>query len=256
MKKTLTLAAALVASAAFAQVSVTYKVDITDYLAAGNTLGANGMRVGGNFQTQGATNGGTAMADWSPSNAASAMTDEGSNIWAVTVNYPASAVGATQLYKFVNNDWGTNEGGSGTTIVTDNCGVDDGSGNINRTLVVPAANAAFLFCYDACFQCDGSSPNLSTRELSLNDLTVSPNPAADFTKVAFSTRKAGDVSVRVLNLLGQEVKTLAAGSLEAGNHSFVWNLDANNGGAVEMGTYMVEIVANGVKSVEKVFVTK
>lgn len=256
MKKTLTLAAALVASAAFAQVSVTYKVDITDYLAAGNTLGANGMRVGGNFQTQGATNGGTAMADWSPSNAASAMTDEGSNIWAVTVNYPASAVGATQLYKFVNNDWGTNEGGSGTTIVTDNCGVDDGSGNINRTLVVPAANAAFLFCYDACFQCDGTSPNLSTRELSLNDLTVSPNPAADFTKVAFSTRKAGDVSVRVLNLLGQEVKTLAAGSLEAGNHSFVWNLDANNGGAVEMGTYMVEIVANGVKSVEKVFVTK
>jgi flagellar hook assembly protein FlgD len=97
---------------------------------------------------------------------------------------------------------------------------------------------------------------LSTRELSLNDLTVSPNPAADFTKVAFSTRKAGDVSVRVMNLLGQEVKTLAAGSLEAGNHSFVWNLDANNGGAVEMGTYLVEIVANGVKSAEKVFVTK
>jgi hypothetical protein len=256
MKKTLTLAAALVASAAFAQVSVTYKVDITDYLASGATLGANGMRVGGNFQTQGATTGGTAMPDWSPSNAASAMTDEGSNIWSITVDYPASAAGVTQLYKFVNNDWGTNEGTSGSTIATDNCGVDDGSGNINRTLVVPTANAAFLFCFDACFQCDGSSPNLSTRELSLNDLTVSPNPAADFTKVAFSTRKAGDVSVRVMNLLGQEVKTLAAGSLEAGNHSFVWNLDANNGGAVEMGTYLVEIVANGVKSVEKVFVTK
>lgn len=255
MKKTLTLAAALVTSAAFAQVSMTFKVDITDYLAAGNTLGAAGMRVGGNFQTQGATTGGTAMPDWSPSNAASAMTDETNNIWSITVDYPASAAGATQRYKFVNNDWGTNEGGAGSTIVTDNCGVLDGS-DINRTLVVPAASAAFLFCFDACFQCDGSSPNLSTRELSLNNLTVSPNPAADYTKVAFSTRKAGDVSVRVLNLLGQEVKTLAAGSLEAGNHSFVWNLDANNGGAIEMGTYMVEIVANGVKSVEKVFVTK
>jgi hypothetical protein len=255
MKKTLTLAAVLVASAAFAQVSITYKVDITDYLAAGNTLGAGGMRVGGNFQTQGATAGGTAMADWSPSNAASAMTDENNNIWSITVNYPASSAGVTQRYKFVNSDWGTNEGGSGSSIVTDNCGVLDGN-DINRTLVVPTYNAAFLFCYDACFQCDGTSPNLSTRELSLNDLTVSPNPAADFTKVAFSTRKAGNVSVRVLNLLGQEVNTLAAGSLEAGNHSFVWNLDANNGGAVEMGTYLVEIVANGVKSVEKVFVTK
>ena len=256
MKKTLTLAAALVASAAFAQVTVTYKVDITDYLAAGATLCANGMRIGGNFAAQGATAGTNAMVDWSPSNQYSAMTDEGSNIWSIAVTYPSTAVGATQLYKFVNNDWGTNEGTAGTTIATDNCGVDDGSGNINRTLVVPTANAAFLFCYDACFQCDGSSPNLSTRELSLNNLTVSPNPAADYTKVAFSTRKAGDVSVRVLNLLGQEVKTLAAGSLEAGNHSFVWNLDANNGGAVEMGTYLVEIVANGVKSAEKVFVTK
>ncbi|MDP4602243.1 MAG: T9SS type A sorting domain-containing protein [Schleiferiaceae bacterium] len=262
MKKTLTLAAALVASAAFAQVSVTFKVDITDYLASGATLGAGGMRVGGNFGDWGGTFGGNAMSSWSPSDANSAMTDEGSNVWSITVQFPSASVGSTLLYKFVDTDWtpsgGTprNEGFAGSTIATDNCGVDDGSGNINRTLVVPTANAALLFCYDACFQCDGSSPNLSTRELSLNDLTVSPNPAADFTKVAFSTRKAGDVSVRVLNLLGQEVKTLAAGSLEAGNHSFVWNLDANNGGAVEMGTYMVEIVANGVKSVEKVFVTK
>ncbi|MGA1364730.1 MAG: hypothetical protein ACO31C_07290, partial [Schleiferiaceae bacterium] len=91
MKKTLTLAAALVASAAFAQVSVTYKVDITDYLGAGNTLGANGMRVGGNFADQGATTGGNAMVNWSPSDANSAMTDEGNNIWSITVDYPASA---------------------------------------------------------------------------------------------------------------------------------------------------------------------
>jgi len=80
MKKTLTLAAALVASAAFAQVTVTYKVDITDYLAGGATLGANGMRIGGNFAAQGATAGTNAMVDWSPSNQYSAMTDEGSNI--------------------------------------------------------------------------------------------------------------------------------------------------------------------------------
>ena len=44
MKKTLTLAAALVASAAFAQFTVTYQVDITDYPAGRSTLGANGMR--------------------------------------------------------------------------------------------------------------------------------------------------------------------------------------------------------------------
>ena len=179
MKKTLTLAAALFASAAFAQVSVTYKVDITDYLGAGATLGANGMRIGGNFAAKGGTNGTNAMVDWSPSNQYSAMTDEGSNIWAITVSYPASAVGATQLYKFVNNDWGTNEGSTGTMIATDNCGLDDGGGNINRTLVVPSANAAFLFCYDKCFQCNGSSPSLTSVELAArNSLCLPTRPSA------------------------------------------------------------------------------
>ena len=60
MRKLYTMAAALLmASASFAQVNVTYKVDITDYLAAGNTLGANGIRIGGNFTTNGANPYGT-----------------------------------------------------------------------------------------------------------------------------------------------------------------------------------------------------
>ena len=248
MKKTLTLAAALVASAAFAQVNVTYKVDITDYLAAGATLGANGMRIGGNFAAQGATNGTNAMSDWSPSNQYSAMTDEGSNIWSITVTYPSTAVGATQLYKFVNNDWGTNEGTTGTTIATDNCGVDDGGGNINRTLVIPSANAAFLFCYDRCFQCDGTSPVLSSDELEVAELTVAPNPTAGDVNVTFSARAAGTASVKVMNLLGQSVLVLDR-AVEAGVNTIKADLNVAN------GTYFVEVAVDGVKSVKRVVVS-
>ncbi|MEY4478383.1 MAG: hypothetical protein RL276_688 [Bacteroidota bacterium] len=247
MKKTLTLAAALVASAAFAQVSVTYKVDITDYLGGGATLGANGMRIGGNFAAQGATNGTNAMVDWSPSNQYSAMTDEGSNIWSITVTYPASAVGATQLYKFVNNDWGTNEGTTGTTIASDSCGVDDGGGNINRTLVIPSANAAFLFCYDRCYQCDGSSPALISEELEVAALTVAPNPTAGNVNVTFSARAAGTATVKVMNLLGQSVMVLDR-AVEAGVNTI--NADLN----VANGTYFVEVAVDGVKSVKRVVV--
>ena len=248
MKKTLTLAAALVASAAFAQVSVTYKVDITDYLGAGATLGANGMRIGGNFAAQGATTNTNAMVDWSPSNQYSALTNEGNNIWAITVTYPASAVGATQLYKFVNNDWGTNEGTAGTMIASDRGGVDDGGGNINRTLVVPAANAALLFCYDKCFQCNGSSPSLTSVELSATELTMSPNPTNGAVSIDFSARAAGTATINVMSLLGQSVMVLNP-AVEAGANSIKADLNVAN------GTYFVEVVVDGMKSVKRVVVS-
>ena len=248
MKKTLTLAAALVASAAFAQVSVTYKVDITDYLGAGATLGANGMRVGGNFADQTATVGGNAMVNWSPSDANSAMTDEGNNIWSITVDYPASAVGAQHFYKFVNNDWGTNEGTDpASTIATGGCGVDDGAGNINRTITIPSANAAFLYCFDACLQCDGTSPNLSIEKNETVALTVSPNPTTGAVSLEFSARAAGFAGINVVNILGQSVMSFER-AVEAGVNTL--NADLN----VANGTYFVEVTVDGAKSVKRVVV--
>jgi hypothetical protein len=248
MKKTLTLAAALVASAAFAQVSVTYKVDITDYLGAGATLGANGMRVGGNFADQTATVGGNAMVNWSPSDANSAMTDEGNNIWSITVDYPASAVGLQHFYKFVNNDWGTNEGTDpASTIATGGCGVDDGAGNINRTITVPSANAAFLYCFDACLQCDGTSPVLSIEKNEVVALTVSPNPTTGAVSLEFSARAAGFAGINVVNILGQSVMSFER-AVEAGVNTLNAHLNVAN------GTYFVEVTVDGAKSVKRVVV--
>ncbi len=135
-------------------VNVTFKVDITNYLAGGATLGANGIRVGGNFADQMATLAdGTSMVNWSPADASSALSDEGNNVWSVTVTFPADKVGATLSYKFVNNDWGTNEGTTGTNIETGGCGVNDGGGNINRQLVIPSTDQTVSFCWDECAAC-------------------------------------------------------------------------------------------------------
>ena len=50
MKKVFTLLAMVAFGfAAHSQVTVTYKVDVTAYIAAGNTLSPNGIRIGGNF---------------------------------------------------------------------------------------------------------------------------------------------------------------------------------------------------------------
>jgi hypothetical protein len=138
MKKNLyTLISFLLLSTALsAQVTVTYKVDVTDYILT-TPVSPNGIRIGGNFTTVGAT--APAIPDWSPAAPEAAMTDEGNNVWSISVTYPSTAIGTEQLFKFVNGDWGTNEGATGSEIATGGCGLDDGAGNINRTLVIPMA---------------------------------------------------------------------------------------------------------------------
>jgi hypothetical protein len=77
------------------------------------------------------------------------MTNEGNNIWSITVTYPDTVAGRVQRYKFVNGDWGMNEGLAGSNIVTDGCGVLDGT-DINRTLTLTGQNTTVTFCWDQC----------------------------------------------------------------------------------------------------------
>jgi hypothetical protein len=258
MKKMLTLGlAALTSVMAYGQVDVTLQVDVTDYVAAGNAVAANGLRVGGNFATAGATNGSLAMADWSPTDTGSAMTDQGNGVWSITVTFPSTAIGGTTYYKFVNGNWGTNEGTDpACTISTDGCGNDDGSGNINREIVVPSANGTVLrFCWDACYQCDGSSSSISVDETAVSGLSVYPNPANGPVAIAFTAKASSTATINVFNVLGQRVNSFDA-AVFAGKNEIRWNLDAANGSLVENGNYLVEVVVDGEKSIQRVAVSR
>ena len=242
MKKIYSLFAALLITGAMtAQVNVTYMVDITNYLAAGNTLGAGGIRIGGDFGTTLGENAGVAMAAWSPADPTCALTDMGGNVWSITVTYPAASIGLTQLYKFVNNDWGTNEGtDAGNTIATDGCGVDDGGGNINRTTVIPDADIMYLYCWDACYKCDGSDPIvLSVEEYNaISNLTVSPNPTMNNTNINFNLTEASDVTINVFNLMGQQMMSINNGTQSAGAHNFALDMST-----LPAGNYVYHVVA-------------
>jgi hypothetical protein len=239
--------ALLITGALSAQVNVTYMVDITNYLAAGNVLGANGIRVGGDFGATAGMNGAAAMAVWTPSDPTCALVDMGGNVWGITVTYPTASVGLTQYYKFVNNDWGTNEGTDpGNTIGAEGCGVDDGAGNVNRTLVIPDADIMYLYCWDACYRCDGSDPVVLSVEdyNAISGLSVSPNPALTNTNINFNLSEASDVTISVYNLMGQEIMTVNNGTQSAGNHSY--SLDMTS---MPAGNYVYHVVAgNSVTS--------
>lgn len=228
MKKIFTLFSMVALSlSAMSQVTVTYRVDVTDYLAAGNTLNANGIRVGGNFTDNGST-----LVNWSPSDASCAMTDLGSNIWSIDVTYPQASVGNTQMYKFVNGDWGTNEGtDAANTIGAGGCGTDDGSGNVNRTLVIPATNTTLCFVWDNCTACGVAS--ISENEI--ENVVVSPNPATESTNFTFGS--SVEASITLSDLAGKVVAT----KVETGS---VINV---NTAALNAGIYMYQVkVGNNV----------
>jgi hypothetical protein len=123
----------------YSQVNITYKVDISN---SGLNLAATGIRIGGNFTTIGLTS----IPDWTPSASVCAMADEGNGWWSITVNYPATVVGQSQMFKFVNGDWGSQE----DDVQISDCGVDDGSGNINRMIEIPDTDSTFYFKWNEC----------------------------------------------------------------------------------------------------------
>ena len=242
MKKFYTLFSLFLISAALiAQVNVTLKVDITKYLEAGNVLGANGIRVGGDFGATGAMNGANAMATWSPSDATCAMTDMGGNIWAITITFPSASIGLTQPFKFVNNDWGTNEGTAATsTIATDGCGTDDGGGNINRTLEIPATNMTLQYCWDACLRCNGGAADITgiQKSKTFSGITIYPNPVDKLATISLSLNKSSNVEIVILNSAGQELVSVKNFNEPAGYRTF--NLDVS---MVPAGVYICRVIA-------------
>jgi hypothetical protein len=208
---------------------VTYKVDVTNYLTA-NTLAANGIRVGGNFTDNGATVAAGPVANWSPGDANSAMTDEGNNIWSITVSYPVASIGATQFYKFVNGDWGANEGtDAANTIAVDSCGVDDGNGNINRTYALMPGTVCYV--WDACTAC-----GVSVAENAIANLTVAPNPATDVVNFTFEANNAAIATVTIFDLAGKAIATQTVAT------SATTTVEMNTT-ALQAGSYIYNVVA-------------
>ena len=256
MKKNLyTLLCLMLFSAALsAQVTVTYKVDVTDYLAT-TALNANGIRIGGNFTDLGGTNGTDTLPNWAPSDPLCAMTDEGNNVWSIAVTYDAAVVGTTQQFKFVNGDWGTNEGATDSEIATGGCGSDDGAGNINRLLVIPAADVAYQWCWEKCTQCDGSSPLLSgIEDVSFETFVLNsyPNPAVESATLSFTlSSPASEVTLSVYNSLGQLLNRMEKSSQGTGVQNYILNTSTFTN-----GVYFYSLNVDGVVATNTMVVSK
>lgn len=72
-----------------------------------------------------------------------------------------------------------------------------------------------------------------------------PNPFNPTTMIAFNLPVSGEVSLRIYNLLGQQVRMLQSGRLAAGSHTIEWDGRTDNGAEVASGVYFYRLVADG-----------
>ncbi|MBL7086872.1 MAG: T9SS type A sorting domain-containing protein, partial [Candidatus Cloacimonetes bacterium] len=83
-----------------------------------------------------------------------------------------------------------------------------------------------------------------------------PNPFMAGTKINFSLREAGNVTIEIYNILGQKVRTLVDGYYTVNNHSEYWNgLDDNNQ-KVSNGIYFYKMTAGNYSSIKKMIMMK
>jgi hypothetical protein len=77
-----------------------------------------------------------------------------------------------------------------------------------------------------------------------------PNPFNPETTIKFDLPRASEVTVRIYNVLGQQVRALVQGRKEAGTYSVVWDARNDLGRMVSSGMYVVEMRASVAGKVE------
>lgn len=74
-------------------------------------------------------------------------------------------------------------------------------------------------------------------------LPNTPNPFTEFTDIRYSLPMPANVSIKIYNLLGKEIKTLASGHHDAQNHSVRWWGETDFGQPAPSGVYLCRMVA-------------
>jgi len=83
-----------------------------------------------------------------------------------------------------------------------------------------------------------------------------PNPFNPSTTIRFMLPKASDVSLTVVNLLGQTVTTLVDSRLAAGEHEVVWHGRDSNNKPVASGVYLYRLQAESYSDTKKMLLLK
>jgi hypothetical protein len=84
-----------------------------------------------------------------------------------------------------------------------------------------------------------------------------PNPFNPETRIRYGLPVAERVTLRVYNLLGQEIAVLAEGFMEAGFHTVIWDGRSRRGNNAGSGVYFMRLeTASGFTATQKMVLLK
>ncbi|MFN4884773.1 MAG: T9SS type A sorting domain-containing protein [Bacteroidota bacterium] len=155
--------------------TLTFNLDLGSGMT-GIIASPEGVHVAGSFN------------NWDPT--ATPMTLQFGTTYSTTVTIPENEL---IQYKFMfGNAWGTEE------LVPFECGVDDGSGNINRSFLSSAGTITLpIVCWSQCQPCPMQVPDLNEAYLPF------PNPADNYIQLPTSLNNQG---VQIVDALGREMQ--------------------------------------------------
>lgn len=240
MNKFYSLAAAvLVSLGATAQtVDVTFNMDMSVYVAAGNTVDPDKLvRVTGNWTNP----------TWSPDNDAYKLTQvSGTNTYTGTFSVDVSTVPDGMEFKFlVNNAWGD-------CHVAQECLSGSCTNGSNDNRFIAAAQLSGNLSYSAVWDsCSNTVIAGLTPVSGIAGFNVFPNPSNDVTNVQFSVTSPSVVTFEVYNALGQRVKFDNFGSVLPGSYRHTINMSSFEG-----GIYFVKMNMDGKTRTTRVNLVK
>jgi hypothetical protein len=91
----------------------------------------------------------------------------------------------------------------------------------------------------------------SIEESNITASNLMPNPAADFTVLAYNIKESSSVNIKVMNMTGQVVKQINEGSKQAGTYTSI--IDVKD---LAAGTYVYQITAGGASTTGRLVVAK
>ncbi|MBA3647216.1 MAG: T9SS type A sorting domain-containing protein [Chitinophagales bacterium] len=97
---------------------------------------------------------------------------------------------------------------------------------------------------------------------SKNDVTLitalnnSPNPFTQSTTISFSLPQSENVSLKIFDVDGRLIRTLAQDAMSGGTYTFTWDARDENGDAVSAGIYLLKIQSQDFSQTEKLMVVK
>ena len=83
-----------------------------------------------------------------------------------------------------------------------------------------------------------------------------PNPFNPSTNIKFRISETGNVSIKIYNVLGKEIKQLLQENLPSGEHNIQWDGKGNEGSTEPSGIYFIQMIAGSYQKTIKTILLK